>query len=273
MKTSKIQIDKIKTGKGTQAREGLNYQTVIEYAEAMAGGTIFPPVTVYHDGAAYWLADGFHRIEAARQAGLNKIDADVKSGTQRDAILFASGANAAHGLRRTNADKRRAVLILLEDAEWSQWSDRKIARHCGVTHPFVAKLRAWPSGNDYHSEAFFTFLEWAEEQFETASTGLDDIGSRCSADAPPPTQKELNKMAKEAVTIANRVDEIGHALFIQADTVAWAQNTIAKYKLRGMRLSPVGVVKFPEPFAFADWLEMMKALKILSPFLEVCLQA
>jgi hypothetical protein len=36
-------------------------------------------------------------------------------------------ANAPHGLRRTNADKRRAVVRLLEDTEWSQWADREIA--------------------------------------------------------------------------------------------------------------------------------------------------
>lgn len=29
-----------------------------------------------------------------------------------------------HEMRRTNEDKRRAVRVLLEDAEWSQWSDR-----------------------------------------------------------------------------------------------------------------------------------------------------
>lgn len=44
-------------------------------------------------------------------------------------------------MRRTNADKRRAVLRLLDDAEWAVWSDREIARRCGVAHPFVAKLR------------------------------------------------------------------------------------------------------------------------------------
>ncbi|MBP2312983.1 transposase-like protein [Azospirillum soli] len=30
---------------------------------------------------------------------------------------------------------------LLEDPEWSGWSDREIARRCGVVHAFVNKLR------------------------------------------------------------------------------------------------------------------------------------
>ncbi|RMD90366.1 MAG: streptomycin biosynthesis regulator, partial [Alphaproteobacteria bacterium] len=56
-------------------------------------------------------------------------------------ILHACGANSSHGLRRTNADKRRAVETLLRDEEWSQWGDRKIARKCAVHHSFVAKIR------------------------------------------------------------------------------------------------------------------------------------
>lgn len=39
----------------------------------------------------------------------------------REAILFIVGANASHGLRRTNADKRRTVERLLADEEWRGW--------------------------------------------------------------------------------------------------------------------------------------------------------
>lgn len=66
----------------------------------------------------------------------------MRQGGLRDAILHSAGANAAHGLRRTNADKRRAVLMFLEDEEWGTWADREIARQCSVGHPLVARLRA-----------------------------------------------------------------------------------------------------------------------------------
>lgn len=43
--------------------------------------------------------------------------------------------------RRTNEDKRRAVMTLLNDAEWATWSDREIARRAGVHHDLVGTLR------------------------------------------------------------------------------------------------------------------------------------
>ena len=65
----------------------------------------------------------------------------MRQGTLRDAILFSVSANASHGLRRTNEDKRRAVLTLLNDPTWVQWSDREIARHCRVGADLVGKMR------------------------------------------------------------------------------------------------------------------------------------
>jgi hypothetical protein len=43
--------------------------------------------------------------------------------------------------RRTNADKRRAVLMLLRDDEWGKRADRWVAERCGVGYSLVATLR------------------------------------------------------------------------------------------------------------------------------------
>jgi len=134
-------LDDIRTDGGTQPREYLNELVLSEYAESMSSGTVFPPVVIFFDGSHYWLADGFHRFFAAKKCGARDIVSEVRQGTRRDARLYAVGANATHGLRRTNADKRRAALTLLQDEEWQRWSNREIARQCGVTHTFVAKLR------------------------------------------------------------------------------------------------------------------------------------
>lgn len=103
-----------------------------DYADDMLNGAVFPPVTVYFDGIDYFLGDGFHRVEAARKIERKEILAEVRKGTARDAILHGISANSTHGLRRTQADKRRAIETLLLDPEWAQWSDRKIAEAAKV---------------------------------------------------------------------------------------------------------------------------------------------
>lgn len=108
----------------------------------MVAGAVFPPLVVFEEGERFWLAEGFHRLEAYTAAGFAEVPCDVRQGGLRDAILHSAGANPDHGVRRTSADKRRAVLTLLQDEEWGQWSDREIARRCAVSQPLVGRIRA-----------------------------------------------------------------------------------------------------------------------------------
>ncbi len=136
-----IALSSIKSDPEIQSRQQLNKGIVIEYKEAMLGRDKFPPIVVFDDGADYWLADGFHRYHAAQEAEIKEIDCEIKKGTRRDAIIFSVGSNDKHGLRRNNADKENAVLKLLCDPEWSQWSDNMIAQKCKVSNHLVAKIR------------------------------------------------------------------------------------------------------------------------------------
>jgi hypothetical protein len=126
---------------------------IADYAEAMREGASFPAVVVWFDGTDYWLSDGYHRVHAALTLGLDTIHADVRTGTQQDAQWHSYGVNATHGLRRTNDDKRRAVEAALRHPNAATMSDNIIARHCGVTQPFVGKIRRETvSYNDYKIE-------------------------------------------------------------------------------------------------------------------------
>lgn len=149
----KLNLNAIRIDGGTQSRVEINNEAVSDYAEAVKVGIEFPPVIVFHDGADHWLADGFHRFHAHKQAGKASIPADIRAGTVRDAILFSLGANCTHGLRRSNADKRKAVQTLLADPEWAEWSDSKIAQACGVDHKTVAAHRASILGNSQDASA------------------------------------------------------------------------------------------------------------------------
>jgi hypothetical protein len=131
---------------GAQMRVAMHPETINDYASDMLDGAAFPPIIVFHDGSDFWLGEGFHRVEAARKIGRETINAEIRKGTSRDAILYGVGANATHGLRRTQADKRRAVERLLKDPEWARWSDRKIAEVAKVDHKTVGALRKELSG-------------------------------------------------------------------------------------------------------------------------------
>ncbi len=153
-----LEIDLIQDG-GAQMRAAMNEETVADYAEEMVAGAEFPPVIVYHDGEAYWLADGYHRVDAARRIGRNDITAEVHDGDRRDAILHGIGANARHGLRRTQADKRHAVETLLRDEQWFKWSDRHIAKIANVDHKTVGKIRREVLGGEIPSDRTVLFQD------------------------------------------------------------------------------------------------------------------
>jgi len=137
-----IPLDGIQANGTTQMRvAGIDPAVVADYADAMEAGATFPPIIVFFDGTQYWPGDGFHRIEAARRIDRAAISADVRKGGQRDALLLAASANATHGLRRTQADKRQSIETLLRDPEWSRWSDREIGKACAVDHKTVGKVR------------------------------------------------------------------------------------------------------------------------------------
>ena len=135
-----------------QLRAACSSATVQEYSEALTAGATFPPIIVFSDGDTYWLSDGFHRFDAHQSAGLTEINAEIRDGGQRDAKLFAAGANADHGLRRTQADKRNSILALLTDPEWRNWSDKEIARRTGTSDKTVAKVRRELSGEGVNAE-------------------------------------------------------------------------------------------------------------------------
>jgi hypothetical protein len=139
-----LPISEIRLNGGTQQRAEINQDAIQDYAEILDE---LPPVTVFMDtSGVYFLADGYHRVKAALHAGRDGILCEVRPGSRRDAVLFAVGANATHGLRRSNADKRKAVMTLLSDKEWARWSNREIARQCAVSEPLVAILRRREEG-------------------------------------------------------------------------------------------------------------------------------
>jgi hypothetical protein len=63
-----------------------------------------PPIVVFETESGLLLADGYHRLAAAKRLGATTILADVRSGSSRDALDFAVALAAAErGITRDEA--------------------------------------------------------------------------------------------------------------------------------------------------------------------------
>jgi FtsZ-binding cell division protein ZapB len=136
-----VKLEKIRIDCGTQSRVKLDETMINEFVEKMEEGEEFPAVHIIHDGNNYYLADGFHRYFATKKMGKTEIKSNVINGTLTEAILYSKDANTRHGKRFTIEDKIKNVTEMLEHFEFGDWSDREIARRCGVSATFVGKKR------------------------------------------------------------------------------------------------------------------------------------
>lgn len=139
MQNKDLTLESIDIYGGTQARVATNDEAISSYADAMLEGAQFPPVTVYYDGSKYWLADGFHRYLAAQRNEAGSIAAEIYEGSRTDALRHALGANSTNGIYRSNADKRNACEVALE--EWPNMSNAVIAELCRVSPDLVRRCR------------------------------------------------------------------------------------------------------------------------------------
>lgn len=199
-----IELDRIVIDPATQPRCAISTEKIAEYVEDMQRGDTFPPLVVFKDGKKYWLADGFHRYYAAVTCRRSNFECEVRDGGLREAILYSCGANASHGLRRTTADKRRAVVKMLEDEEWSCWADREIARQCCVSHEFVGKMRK-------EAARVTVSVDSEERTYRTKHGTLSTMNTanigQSGADVSPPPLKPI-EIANALRTIERQVDSM-----------------------------------------------------------------
>jgi len=97
----------------------------------------FPPVIV--DRLTMRLVDGQHRLRAAALQGREEIEAHLFEGTPEEAFTLAVRSNVRHGLvlsvRERSAAARRLLLAR------PTWSDRAVARACGLSVRTVSEIR------------------------------------------------------------------------------------------------------------------------------------
>lgn len=140
-----------------------------------------PAIVVFHDGQDYWCADGHHRLAAAVEAGCTEVLADVRRGSKVDALYYALSANTEHGLKRTPADRKNAILIAYGlDPEVS---NSEIARLCRVDEKLVRYYLA------EHKRRPSATSEISEVSLSDCSGSTSDISEVPQTQAPAPVIK------------------------------------------------------------------------------------
>lgn len=142
-----VRLDQLVLTNDLQVRVQLNPQMVREYAQIFRDvpeeQCTCPPITVYMHNASYVVADGFHRVTAAKQAGRTTLNAYIRQGTMDDAWIDAVTINLKHGMQYTVADRRKIVNWFLDHPRYSKLSTRDIAKMTGnmIPHSTVASIK------------------------------------------------------------------------------------------------------------------------------------
>lgn len=221
----RMEVGSLRIDGGTQPRVAIDEAVVAEYAGILEEGGSLPPVVAFHDGAQYWLADGFHRWHAYRRTSPDSIPVEVHEGGRREAVLYSVGANAAHGLRRTAADKRKAVETMLADPEWVKWSDRHIAKACAVSHTFVTGIRTSLASvaSEKPSDRLYVTKHGTVSTMDTSGIDKSGAGGRATAakrnaqrnaqrdaqrDAQPDAREDEAKQARDEVSTQEVMEDM-----------------------------------------------------------------
>jgi len=135
-----LEIKDIEVDIKYQARVAMSLDLIQEYQERIEQGDEFPAIELFEVENRYILVDGFHRLSAYKKLNQAKVKAKiVTKKSERDALLYTTTANSNNGLRRSREDIKKAIKTLLEDSEWSRWSERKIARVVKTT-PYMVRV-------------------------------------------------------------------------------------------------------------------------------------
>jgi len=100
-----------------------------------------PPIVLFQKKGEkkYLIGDGLHRSLANKENNCRAIQAEIKEGGYEEALKYALTANSTHGLRRSNADKRRCVMVAVK--QWPKMSNAQLAEIAGVSGRYVGEIR------------------------------------------------------------------------------------------------------------------------------------
>jgi ParB-like chromosome segregation protein Spo0J len=219
----KINILNIRTDGGTQPRLKLSQDLVKEYAEVMREGVVFPPVEVFHDGSEYWLVDGFHRYFAIKSNAVTTIEAIVHTGTLREAQFYAWKANNKHGNRLKAEDIRAIIRIMLNDEEYSKWSNNHIAKELNVSSMTVGRVRV--AMQEESKKPAQTSVTYVDKHGNTTTMKTDNTKKK-KASTPttkPDTESPTAELEQKVNELTDTINSLADENTVLRDKIAVGQ--------------------------------------------------
>jgi len=133
----KLQLKNIQRDSKLTPRSDIDKATVASYA---ASYEQLPPPDVFwiENKDGWWLVDGNHRFEAAKQLKLKTMDCNEHQGTMDDAIEFSYDANMKHGKPLSMSERRDGAKLKLR--LHTERNNTWIAEDCGVD---PTSVEAW----------------------------------------------------------------------------------------------------------------------------------
>ncbi len=121
-----LAISFINDAESIQSRAEVSPDAVDDYSHAMREGAEFLPIVVILTARRAVLLTAFIVTRPSSTTAVRLFWPTLGRIGRVEALLHAVGANAGHGLRRTNKDKAHAVALLLAEPTCADWSDREI---------------------------------------------------------------------------------------------------------------------------------------------------
>lgn len=146
MKTKELLLDNIDLEQSPHVRAELSQEAVERYAGLYKDEEPLPDPVLFQIGQTpYFLADGLHRVIAAKKAGLKKLHFIVREGGYDACLKYALTANVKHGVARNNADKRTGAMLAI--ATFKDQSNANIAEIAACSDEFIRQLKKEMSAN------------------------------------------------------------------------------------------------------------------------------
>ena len=246
-----LSLKAVKLDDRLQSRVGTMTSHVQHLASLLDLGLELRGIVAFRDPAkanpALLVADGFHRVKAYRSKGRTSIPGFVIDGTESDAILYSVSANLANSQPTGKEDRRKAVEMMLADAEFFTWGDGEIGRRCGVGITTTAKYR-----REYCSRLGIPLPTQVKIFGDGALIRVSPYGPLAIRGEGPASTRVLGKPRGKYY----RVRIKGRDYHLGKDREA-AEAKLAEIASRNAAVrdtDPVARVKLGQPFDAAAWL-------------------